>query len=115
MGIATLQCKPGLECEEVQQDVVDAAGKCHTPVWCQDNATAPIDCTNLIHVALPGVWTCAEHQCKYETGMGAPICEDDASWVWMSTDFQQCMVIKYACDPGMKPFTSVCGCGCQRE
>lgn len=112
MGIATLQCAPSLACKEVQQNVADAAGVCHTPNWCGDDASAALDCSNLFHIAIPGYWTCAEHVCNYTTAF-TPVCEDDASWKWMSKDPAQCMLIKYMCDEGMAAFSSKCGCGCK--
>ncbi|MFT5431932.1 MAG: hypothetical protein ACI9OJ_002630 [Myxococcota bacterium] len=113
MGIAALQCKPGLVCKEVQSGVADAAGRCHTKTWCSDTASAPVDCGNLIHIMIPGYWTCPEHTCHYKTGL-TPVCMPEANGQqYVGHSLQQCMVIKFTCDEGMQHFNDDCGCGCK--
>ena len=115
MGIATLQCAPGLACKSVQKDVSDPAGMCHTPNWCGDTATAPEDCSNLFHIAIPGFWTCADHLCHYDTAFTQPFCPVPTTWKYVGNSKQQCMLIKFKCDPGMVYFGNDCGCGCKPE
>ena len=67
-GIATLQCQEGLLCKAWQIGVADAAGSCHTESWCGSDETAATDCSNLMHIMVPGQWTCEEFECHYQTG-----------------------------------------------
>ena len=114
LGIATLPCPDGLACKAVQHGVSDPAGTCHTPSWCSMTGTPSEDCGNLMHIMVPGYWTCVHNTCLYKVGILAPGCPYDAvGTTWMSKDKQQCMLIKYACKPYMAPFSSDCGCGCR--
>ena len=68
-GIAVLQCDEGLFCKDGQgPNVSDPAGSCHTANWCGSNASAQVDCSNLLHIAVPGAWTCETFQCRYQAG-----------------------------------------------
>lgn len=69
MGIAALQCQPGLECKAVQTGVSDPAGECHTANWC-DAATVQADCQNVPHIMVVGQWACEEYQCVWATEGG---------------------------------------------
>ncbi len=117
MGIANLPCSSGLICKEIQTGVSDPAGVCHTPTWCDAPETAPVDCNNLFHIAVPGSWTCTdEHLCKYVTGGPSseqPTCTGEEPHLeYASHSVVKCMVMSIACDPGKQPFTNGCGCGC---
>ena len=109
MGIATLQCDDGLYCKAMQTGVVDPAGACHTELWCESNASAPGDCSNVIHPAIPGYFSCVDYRCNWNGCQAA----QDPSFHFISTDVAQCAAIRIGCDPGQAPFSNPCGCGCK--
>ncbi len=117
MGIATLQCADGLACKEVQTGVSDPAGVCHTPQWCDSDATANIDCSNLVHVMVPGFWDCADHVCNYVTGVpdpGSGACTGSEPHLEYDSHSQiKCQTMSISCAPGQSPFFNGRGCGCE--
>ena len=109
MGIATLQCDDGLYCKAMQTDVADPAGACHTELWCEGNASAPGDCANVIHPAIPGYFSCVDYRCSYNGCQAAA----DPAFHFVSNDLGQCALIRLGCEPGQAPFSNPCGCGCK--
>jgi hypothetical protein len=63
-------CGPGLQCKNGDDGhiEVDIPGQCHTEMWCESDSSAADDCKNVIHIAVPGQWTCEEFQCNWDTG-----------------------------------------------
>ncbi|MFT7622262.1 MAG: hypothetical protein ACI9WU_001430 [Myxococcota bacterium] len=116
MGIAALQCQEELACKEVQTGVADAAGVCHTPNWCDSDASAQVDCSNLFHIAVPGAWQCPEHVCQFVQGApsgGGACTGDEPDLDYKSLSKTKCQVIKFACPAGSGHFSNACGCGCK--
>lgn len=111
LGIATLQCMPGLWCKAVQVGVSDPAGSCHTELWCESDASAQADCANVMHPAVPGFWGCEEYAC----GWNACGAVNDPDFTYVSTDTDLCKAIRFTCDPGSVYFMNQCGCGCRAE
>lgn len=108
-GIAALECDEGLVCKEWQTGVSDAAGACHTPTWCLDDATAETECANLFHIAVPGQWRCEQFECVYKTG---PVCEFGPEYRYVGNSPEQCQVIRFTCEEIESYFSNACGCGC---
>jgi len=75
-------CKEGLFCKTHLQEI----GHCHTENWCLNNETAKIDCKDLIHIAVPGRWTCEKFQCKWNSALYYPVCNAigtrSEGWYW---------------------------------
>jgi hypothetical protein len=109
LGIATLSCEPGLWCKGVQTGVSDPAGSCHTELWCESDASAPADCSNVIHPAVPGFFGCEEYSC----GWNACGAVNDPSFIYTSNDTDQCKVIRFVCPADQEYFLNQCGCGCR--
>ena len=109
LGIATLQCQPGLWCKAVQVDVADAAGSCHTELWCESDASAQADCSNVMHPMVPGFWGCEEYSC----GWNACGAVNDPDFSYVSTDADQCKVIRFTCAADEEYFINQCSCGCR--
>lgn len=110
-GIAGFQCKEGLVCKGVPA-YPDASGWCHTEQWCESDDSAAADCANLMHIMVPGHWTCPEHVCHYQTGPPQACLPAAPHRTYVSTNKSQCMVIKYFCDGVLTGFSDGCGCGC---
>lgn len=108
-GIAALQCADGLWCKEFQTGVADGAGSCHTELWCAGNDTALADCSNVMHIAVPGYFSCEDFRCSYNPCSGPA----DPSFHFVSTSLDQCSRIRFACSEGQAPFNNGCGCGCR--
>ncbi len=53
-------CQEGLFCKAVS----DGVGTCRPETWCQPETVAA-DCANVIHIAVPGFWTCENHECSW--------------------------------------------------
>jgi hypothetical protein len=110
MGIANLQCGDGLYCKAVQTgNVADPAGACHTELWCEGNGSVDADCSNVIHPAIDGYFSCADYRCSWNGCQSA----GDPAFHFVSTDPAQCAVIRFFCEPGQAPFGNPCGCGCK--
>lgn len=105
-GIAALQCDDALVCKEWQEGhIADAAGRCHTENWCGSDDTASTDCSNLLHIAVPGSWTCSDaFECQY--------CAGTPSDRYVGTP-EQCARMRFVCEPGENYFSNSCGCGCR--
>ena len=58
-------CEEGLFCKGVTEA---GEGTCQNELWC-DSATVAADCVNVIHPAVPGLWSCASNQCSWQAGM----------------------------------------------
>lgn len=68
----TRPCGAGLYCKAV----VDGEGECRDELWC-DQETVDADCANVIHIAVPGTWGCADNRCSWQTTMtGTQITND---------------------------------------
>jgi hypothetical protein len=59
-------CADGLFCK----NVVDDAGTCRGELWCAPE-TVERDCENVIHIMVPGSWSCADNACLWNTGVTA--------------------------------------------
>ncbi|PCJ19208.1 MAG: hypothetical protein COB04_06080 [Gammaproteobacteria bacterium] len=65
-GLIGLPCEAGLECK-TEEFVADGFGVCQVQDYCFSDDTAGFDCRNLIHIAIPGQWTCSvANQCFYQ-------------------------------------------------
>jgi hypothetical protein len=52
----------------------------------------------------------------YSEGECGPKCDyEDPSKKWVAQSSEQCMLVKFFCEPGSTPFFSECGCGCEPE
>lgn len=108
-GAAGLQCGDGLWCKNWQQDVPqDAAGECHSEVWCLSDATAATDCNNVMHPMVPGFFSCQEFSCSWQACANPT----DPRYTYVSNSVAQCAVIRYVCPPNENTFSNACGCGC---
>jgi len=108
-GIAALNCTDALYCKAWQEGVADAAGACHTELWCGGNESAIADCNNVLHIAVPGYFSCVDYRCSYNACDAAT----DPAYNFVSTSLDQCSRIRYACAEGQAPFSNGCGCGCR--
>ncbi len=57
-------CNEGLFCK----NVVNGVGTCQGETWC-DSSTVNADCANVVHIMVPGTWTCNDHHCAWQAGM----------------------------------------------
>ncbi len=57
-------CAEGLFCK----NQVDGVGSCQGELWC-DPQTVDADCANVVHIMVPGTWSCNEHHCAWQTGL----------------------------------------------
>jgi hypothetical protein len=114
-GIAVLQCEESLLCKNWGPiNASDPAGSCHTENWCASDATAAVDCSNLMHIMIPGKWQCSDSfTCGWDTS--TPTCQVGANATYTSTSTKQCQVIRYTCPAGQAAFSNQCGCGCEDQ
>ncbi|MFT6400218.1 MAG: hypothetical protein ACJAYU_004988 [Bradymonadia bacterium] len=87
--------------------IADAAGRCHTPNWCGRDETATTDCSNLMHIAVPGSWIWSD---TFE----GQYCSGTPSDRYMGNP-EQCTRMRFMCEPGESHFSNSCGCGCRGE
>lgn len=109
LGIAMLSCDPGLWCKAVQTWVSDPAGSCHTELWCESDSSAAADCANVMHPQVPGFFGCEGYSC----GWNACGAVNDPDFSYVSTDANQCAVLRFVCGAEETYFINQCGCGCQ--
>ncbi len=110
-GIGMIRCPEGLSCKGWQRGVSDPAGNCHTENWCLDNASAAADCDGLMHIMVPGRWSCSEtFECAWQTGQFCS--NDDPSYNYVGNSPEQCATMRYTCMPFQSHFSDDCGCGC---
>ena len=115
-GIAGLPCPKGTKCK-LDGNYPDAGGYCH-PLVCEYNGQGYLegetfpstDGCNKCSCMENGNVACTEMYC-------VPKC-DPAHEIWrdyMSTDTDECAVMKFVCPAGAMPFFNDCGCGCEPE
>jgi hypothetical protein len=108
-GIAAIQCDDGQSCKAMQVGVADGAGECHTELWCQSGSSALYDCAGVIHIAVPGYFSCVDYRCSYN---GCAAASADPSFHFVTNSVSQCALVRFVCAAGQAPFTNACGCGC---
>jgi hypothetical protein len=62
-------CADGLKCTRTTNMVgFNVHEECKPMDYCVDATTAAQDCEELPHIAVPGIWGCVDHRCKWRTG-----------------------------------------------
>jgi hypothetical protein len=62
-----LPCAEGLKCvNKSTRFGFNSTHFCEPENWCSSDATVDNDCQGVVHIAVPGAWTCAENVCHWQ-------------------------------------------------
>ncbi|MBW2735005.1 MAG: hypothetical protein JRH20_21705 [Deltaproteobacteria bacterium] len=116
-GIIGIPCSDGFKCI-LDGDYPDAGGQC-MPILCtfngqdyvEDEEFSAGDSCNTCSCFAGGQVYCTKRMCPI------PFCDPKSEWYrdYVSTDPEQCKVIKYSCPVNTTYFSNTCGCGCEQD